>query len=195
MPEGLLMAEFDFPALQRDLSRRMDGALEVLHKEFGGLRSGRATTSLLEPVTVDAYGSQMPLNQVGSVGAPEPRMLTVQVWDRGLTKAVERAIMESGLGLNPQTEGQTIRIPIPPLTEQRRQEFAKVAARYAEEARVAVRNVRRHAMDELKKAERDNAISKDDHRGFSEQVQKMTDQFITKVDEALGHKEAEIMQV
>ncbi|MFQ5765805.1 MAG: ribosome recycling factor, partial [Rhodospirillales bacterium] len=128
----------------------MEGAVEVLLKEFGGLRTGRANTSLLEPVMVEAYGSEMPMNQIGTVSVPEPRMLTVQVWDKGLVKAVEKAIMESGLGLNPSSDGQLIRVPIPTLTEERRAELAKVAAKYAEDARVAVRNVRRHAMDDLK---------------------------------------------
>ncbi|MEK9725717.1 MAG: ribosome recycling factor [Rhodospirillaceae bacterium] len=173
----------------------MEGAIEVLHQEFGGLRTGRAATSLLEPVSVHAYGSEMPMNQVGTVSAPEPRMLTVQVWDKSLVQAVEKAIMESGLGLNPQTEGQLIRVPIPMLTEERRAELAKVAGKYAEEARVSVRNVRRHAMDDLKKAEKDGEISQDAHHDYNREVQSLTDEFIGKIDEALAHKEEEIMQV
>jgi ribosome recycling factor len=178
-----------------DLRRRMDGALQALQREFGGLRTGRAATSLLEPITVDAYGSQMPMNQVGTISAPEPRLLTVQVWDKTLVKAVEKSIRESDLGLNPQTEGTTVRIPIPNLSEERRAELKKVAARYAEQARVAVRNVRRDGMDGLKKAEKDGDISKDEHHGIAEQVQQMTDKHIEEIDKTLAHKEKEIMQV
>jgi ribosome recycling factor len=178
-----------------DLRRRMDGALQALHREFGGLRTGRAATSLLEPITVDAYGNQMPMNQVGTISAPEPRLLTVQVWDKTLVKAVEKSIRESDLGLNPQTEGTTVRIPIPNLSEERRAELKKVAARYAEQARVAVRNVRRDGMDGLKKAEKDGDISKDEHHGIAEQIQQMTDKHIEEIDKTLAHKEKEIMQV
>lgn len=185
----------DITALKSDTKRRMEGAVEVLHKEFSGLRTGRASTSLLDTITVEAYGQAMPMNQVGTVGVPESRMLTVQVWDKGMVKAVEKAIMESGLGLNPQSDGQTVRIPIPPLNEERRKELVKVAGKYAEDARVAVRNVRRHAMDELKKAEKDGDISEDEHRQYGDEVQKFTDTFVKQVDEALSHKEAEIMQV
>lgn len=181
--------------LKKDVARRMEGAVEVLHKEFGGLRTGRASTGLLEHVQVEAYGTTMPLNQVGNINVPEARLLTVQVWDKGLVKAVEKAIRDSGLGLNPATEGQTIRVPIPPLTEERRQEFTKVAAKYAEEARVAVRNVRRHAMDELKRAEKDSEISKDQHHDWADEVQKLTDDFVERIDQALDTKEKEIMQV
>lgn len=185
----------DIKALKADLERRMDGAVEVLHKEFSGLRTGRASTSLLDPITVEAYGQAMPLNQVGTVGVPEPRMLSVQVWDKGMVKAVEKAIMDSGLGLNPQADGQMVRIPIPPLNEERRKELVKVAGKYAEEARVAVRNVRRHGMDELKQGEKDGNISEDEHRQYSDEIQKMTDASVAKIDEALSHKEEEIMQV
>lgn len=143
-------------ALIKELKRRMEGALDALKREFGGLRTGRAATSLLEPLMVEAYGSMVPLNQVGTVGVPEPRMLTVQVWDRKMVSAVEKAIRESGLGLNPSNDGNLVRVPIPPLSEERRQELAKVAARYAEQARVAVRNVRRDGMDQLKRMEKDN---------------------------------------
>lgn len=178
-----------------DLQRRMDGALQALHREFGGLRTGRAATSLLEPINVDAYGSNMPMNQVGTIGAPEPRLLTVQVWDNSLVKAVEKAIRDSGLGLNPQTEGNTVRVPIPDLSEERRTELKKVASRYAEQARVAVRNVRRDGMDGLKKAEKDGEISKDEHRDVADEIQKLTDDHIGEIDKVLAAKEKEIMQV
>jgi ribosome recycling factor len=177
------------------LARRMDGAIEALRKELGGLRTGRASASLLEPITVDAYGSMLPLNQVGTIGVPEPRMLTVTVWDRGLAKATEKAIRDSGLGLNPQTEGGTIRVPLPELTQERRKELGKVAAKYAEHARVAVRNVRRDGMDGLKKAEKDGTISQDEQKTLSDKIQQATDQHIKKVDELLATKEKEIMQV
>lgn len=189
------MANADIEKLKKDVARRMGTAVEVLQKELGGLRTGRAATSLLEPLVVHAYGADMPMTQVATISAPEPRMLSVQVWDRGLTKAVEKAIQESGLGLNPVGEGQVIRVPIPTLTEERRHELSKVAARYAEEARVAVRNVRRHAMEELKKADKDGSISQDEHRDYSKQVQDMTDQNIKRVDEVFAKKESEILQV
>jgi ribosome recycling factor len=189
------MADFDFKAMKGDLKRRMDGAIEVLHREFGGLRTGRASTSLLEPIVVEAYGSQMPMNQVGTIGVPEPRMLTVQVWDKSLVKAVEKAIRESDLGLNPATDGQLIRVPIPPLNEERRRELGKIAGRYAEEARVAVRNVRRHGMDDLKTFEKEGKISQDQHRDFGEEIQRLTDEAVKEIDNALAAKEEEIMQV
>ncbi|HLW26801.1 MAG TPA: ribosome recycling factor [Kiloniellales bacterium] len=173
----------------------MEGALDALKREFGGLRTGRAATSLLEPLMVEAYGSMVPLNQVGTVGVPEPRMLTVQVWDRKMVSAVEKAIRESGLGLNPSNDGNLVRVPIPPLSEERRQELAKVAARYAEQARVAVRNVRRDGMDQLKRMEKDNEISEDIQRRKGDDIQKLTDEHIKLIDEALAQKEAEIMQV
>ena len=178
-----------------DLKRRMDGALSALDKEFQGLRTGRASVNLLEPIVVDAYGSKMPINQVGTVGGPEPRMLTVQVWDKSMTKAVEKAIRESDLGLNPQVDGQLLRIPLPDLSEERRAELAKVAAKYAESARIAVRNVRRDGMDSLKKAEKDGDLSQDERHLYEEEVQEMTDKFVSRIDEALGTKEKEIMQV
>jgi ribosome recycling factor len=177
------------------IARRMDGAVDALRKELGGLRTGRASTSLLEPIVVDAYGSSLPINQVGTISVPESRMLTVTVWDRGLAKATEKAIRDSGLGLNPQTEGSTIRVPLPELTQERRKELSKVAAKYAEHARVAVRNVRRDGMDGLKKAEKDGAISQDEQKSLSEKIQQATDQRIRKVDELLAIKEKEIMQV
>ena len=189
------MSDIDLADLDKDLTRRMEGAVDVLNKEFGGLRTGRASTNLLEPIVVTAYGSEMPLNQVGNVSVPEPRMLTVQVWDKNTVGAVERAIRDSGLGLNPAVDGQTVRVPIPPLTEERRAELTKVAARYAEDARVAVRNVRRNAMDQLKQAEKDGDISQDEQRDLQDTVQKLTDNFVKKIDEALASKEKDIMQV
>ena len=188
-------ADFDFKKVKSDLRRRMEGAVDVLHKEFAGLRTGRASASLLEPIVVDAYGSEMPLSQVGTVGVPEPRLLTVQVWDKSVVKAVEKAIRESNLGLNPASDGQLVRVPIPPLTEERRVELTKVAGKYAEEARVAVRNVRRHGMDDLKHLEKDGKISKDEHRDFGEEIQGITDEFVKKIDETLESKDKEIMQV
>lgn len=178
-----------------DIKRRMEAAVEVFTKELAGLRTGRASVSLLEPVTVDAYGSKMTLNQVATVSVPESRMLSVQVWDMSLAKAVEKAIRDSGLGLNPQAEGAVIRVPIPDLNEQRRQELVKVAGKYAEQARIAVRNVRRDGMDTLKKQEKDKKISEDDLKSLSEKVQKQTDEQIKKIDQALQHKEKEITQV
>jgi ribosome recycling factor len=173
----------------------MDGALDALKKEFGGLRTGRASASLLDPVHVSAYGNDMPLNQVGTVNVPEPRMITVQVWDRGLVGAVEKAIRDAGLGLNPAADGNTVRVPIPELSQERRQELSKIAHKYAEHARVAVRNVRRDAMDSLKKMEKDGKISQDEHHHLSDLAQKLTDEHVKKVDENLGTKEKEILQV
>ncbi|MEQ1753161.1 MAG: ribosome recycling factor [Micropepsaceae bacterium] len=178
-----------------DLQKRMKGAVQTLKHEFAGLRTGRASVSLLEPVQVDAYGSAMPLTQVGTVNAPEPRMLTVQVWDRGLVIAVDKAIRSAGLGLNPQVDGQLLRIPIPPLTEDRRRELSKIAAKYSESARVAVRNIRRDGMDHLKKLEKEHQISEDELKKQSEKVQGATDSHIKEVDEAYNSKEKEIMQV
>jgi ribosome recycling factor len=173
----------------------MDGAIEVLRKEFGGLRTGRASASLLEPVQVPAYGNNVPLNQVASINVPEPRMITVQVWDRALAKAVDKAIRESGLGLNPQTEGQTIRVPIPELNEERRRELTKVAAKYAEDARVAVRKVRQHGIEALRRLEKDGEISQDEQRKVQTDVQKLTDDHIKRIDETLAQKDKEILQV
>jgi len=181
--------------MTNDLRRRMDSALEALQREFAGLRTGRASAHLLDKVVVKAYGSDMPLNQVGNVNVPEPRLISVQVWDRGLVVAVEKAIREAGLGLNPVTDGQLVRIPIPELSQERRQELTKIAHKYAEQARVAIRNVRRDGMEALKKMEKDGKISQDDHRHRSDEVQKMTDGHIKKVDEVLAQKEKEIMQV
>ena len=178
-----------------DLERRMNGAVEALKREFAGLRTGRASTSLLEPLAVQAYGAEMPINQVASLSAPEPRMLTVQVWDRGNVKAVERAIRESALGLNPAVDGQLVRVPIPELSEERRAELARVAHRYAEQARVAVRNVRREGMDKLKRMERAGELSQDEQHLWSEEVQELTDRFVKEIDDTVAVKESEIMQV
>jgi ribosome recycling factor len=181
--------------LSNELKRRMDGALEALRREFAGLRTGRASVHLLDPVIVKAYGGEMPLNQVGTVNVPEPRMITVQVWDRSLVGAVEKAIRDANLGVNPQTDGQLVRVPIPELSSERRQELTKLAHKYAEQGRIAVRNVRRDGMESLKKMEKDGKISQDDHRRRSEEVQKATDDHIKKVDDALAQKEREILQV
>ncbi len=178
-----------------DLKRRMQGAQEALRHEFAGLRTGRAAASLLDPVMVDCYGSMMPLSQVGTVSVPEPRMLTVQVWDKANVSAVEKAIRNSGLGLNPSSDGQLVRIPIPQLTEERRAELAKVAGQYAEQARIAIRNIRRHGMDELKRLEKEGEISQDEHKGLADKVQKLTDEAIAAVDAMLEDKQKEIMQV
>lgn len=174
--------------------QRMEGAVDALRKEFGGLRTGRASTNLLDNIQVDAYGGNMPVNQVGTVGVPEPRLLTVQVWDKGLVKAVEKAIRDAGLGLNPQPDGQLVRVPVPELSAERRQELAKIAGKYAEQARVAIRNVRRDAMDALKK-EKGGGLSEDEHKNQSDKVQKLTDDYIKKVDDALAAKEKEITHV
>ncbi|WCL52609.1 ribosome recycling factor [Gimibacter soli] len=179
----------------KEIDRRMKGANDALKHEFAGLRTGRASASLLEPVVVDLYGSMMPINQVGTISVPEARMLTVQVWDRSAVSAVEKAIRNAGLGLNPMIDGQNVRVPIPELNEERRKELQKVAGKYAEQARVAVRNVRRDGMDMLKKAEKDKAISEDEHKKYSDEVQQLTDRHIKDIDQALAQKEQEIMQV
>ncbi len=179
----------------KELEKRMQGAVEVLRREFAGLRTGRASAALLDQVHVEAYGSTVPLNSVGAISVPEPRMITVQVWDKSLVKAAEKAIRNSGLGLNPTVEGQLIRVPIPELSEERRAELAKVAARYAEEARVAVRNVRRDGMDRLKRAEKEGEISQDQHRSLADRVQQLTDQEIKQINDMLAAKEAEIRTV
>ena len=178
-----------------DLKRRMDGAMEALRREFTGLRTGRASIHMLDPVMVKAYGNDMPINQVGTVNVPESRMITVQVWDRGLVSAVERAIRDAGLGVNPMSDGQLVRVPLPELSQERRVELSKIAHKYAEQARVAVRNVRRDGMEWLKKQEKDHKISQDEHRNKSDEVQKITDQHIKQIDDLLTHKEKEIMQV
>ena len=178
-----------------DLEKRMNGAVEVLRKEFAGLRTGRASASLLEPIMVSAYGSDMPLNQVAAISVPEARMLSVQVWDKGMVQAVEKAIRTANLGLNPSVDGTLIRVPLPELSEERRGEITKVAGRYAEAARVAVRNVRRDGMDQLKRAEKDGDLSKDEHHKLGERVQQLTDDEIKKINEMLVQKETEIMTV
>src|SRR5213596_1004073 len=178
-----------------ELKRRMQGATQSLKHELGGLRTGRAAASMLEPVQVDAYGTHMPLNQLATVSVPEPRLLTVQVWDKSLVSAVERAIINSNLGLTPATEGQLLRLRIPELNEERRKELVKVAHRYAETARVAVRHVRRDGLDVLKKLEKDHKISKDDHDRDADQVQKATDHAIGEIDHALAVKEKEILTI
>ena len=183
------------PFDKEDVTRRMTGAVTTLKSEFAGLRTGRASPAILDPVHVPAYGNPMPVSQLGTVSAPEPRLLTVQVWDRSLVKAVDKAIRDAGLGLNPQVDGQLLRIPIPELNEERRRELAKLAAKYAEAARVAVRNVRRDGMEYLKRLEKDHAISEDQHRKLADELQKMTDENIRDIDQTLHAKDQEIMHV
>ena len=176
-----------------DIQRRMHGAVEVLKHDLGGLRTGRASTALLDPIHVEVYGANMPLNQVATVSAPEPRLLSVQVWDRSNISAVEKAIRNAGLGINPVTDGQNIRLPIPDLTEDRRKELAKLAHQYAEKARIAVRNVRGDARDALKTDEKKKEISEDEHKRLDAEVQKLTDSTIAEIDAAAGAKEKEIL--
>ena len=186
------------PAEKPQLSRyrdRMDKAVSALKEEFASLRTGRASANLLDQIMVEAYGATTPLNQVAAITVPEPRAISVSVWDRGVVVSVETAIRSSGLGLNPVVEGQTLRIPIPPLTEERRRDLAKIAAKYAEQQKVAIRNVRRDANDDLKKAEKDSVISQDEQKRLESEVQKITDEAVKRVDEALKTKEQEIMQV
>ena len=178
-----------------ELDRRMNGAVATLKSELSGLRTGRASAALLDPVKVEAYGNAVPINQVGSIATPEPRMITVQVWDKGLAKAVDKAIRDAGLGLNPQMDGQLLRIPLPELNQERRKELSKLAAKYAEAARVAVRNVRRDGMDLLKRLEKDHKIGQDEQHTKGDELQKMTDAHIKDIDSALHSKEQEIMQV
>lgn len=185
----------DFSTIKNDTQTRMDKTLEALKTDFGSLRAGRAHISLLDGIMVEAYGSPTPLAQVGTVSVPDARTLSVSVWDRGLAKAVEKAIMESDLGLNPASDGQLIRIPIPPLSEERRKELTKVAGKYSEASKVAVRNIRRDAMDEIKKLKKDNAISEDDEKRFENEIQKLTDEAIKKIDALLASKEKDILQV
>lgn len=183
--------EFDLD----DIDRRMKGAVTALRHELAGLRTGRASSSLVDHLQIEAYGSHMPLGQLATVSVPEPRMISVQVWDRSQVNAVEKAIRDSSLGLNPVVEGALLRIPLPELSEERRQEIVKVAHKYAEQARVAARNVRRDGMEQLKRLEKDAHMSEDEHRAWSDEVQTLTDATIKEIDEALEHKEAEIMQV
>jgi ribosome recycling factor len=180
---------------KNEMNRRMAGAVSTVKNEFGGLRTGRASPTLLEPVMVEAYGNQTPINQVGSISTPEPRLLAVQVWDKGLVKAVDKAIRDAGLGLNPQMDGQLLRIPIPELNQDRRKELAKLAHKYAEAGRVSVRNVRRDGMDLLKRLEKDGKIGQDEHHKLSDDLQKITDGHINDIDSMLHGKEQEIMQV
>jgi ribosome recycling factor len=191
--EELAMAATTFDL--GDLRRRMQGALNALKHDLGSLRTGRASPNLLDPIHVDAYGSSMPIAQVATVSVPEPRLLSVSVWDRSMVHAVEKAIRDSDLGLNPLTEGQTIRLRIPEMNEQRRKEMVKVAHKYAEEARIAVRHVRRDGIDLLKKLKKDGAMSEDEERRHEQEVQKATDQSIAEVDSLLATKETEIMHV
>lgn len=185
----------NYQTLKKDLQHKMEVSVEHAKKEFSGLRTGRASAALLDPVVVEAYGARTPLNQVASVSVPEPRLISVSVWDKGLAKSVEKAIREANLGLNPMADGTLIRVPIPPLTSERRTELSKIAHKYAENARVSIRNVRRDGNDVLKKMEKDHVISQDEHKKYAEEVQKMTDQYVAKVDEALKQKEQEITQV
>jgi ribosome recycling factor len=178
-----------------DYGKRMEGAVEVLRKELQGLRTGRASASLLDPITVEVYGADMPLNQVATINVPEPRMLSVQVWDRNNAKAVEKAIRSAGLGLNPAAEGTLIRVPLPELTQERRTELVKVAHKYAEQARVAVRNVRRDAMDALKKMEKDGDLSQDEHKLWADEIQDLTDKHIASVNDLVASKEKDILTV
>ena len=178
-----------------DLIKRMDGAINSFSGDLVGLRTGRASTNMVDGILVDAYGQKMPIDQVGSISVPEARMISIQVWDKGLVIAVEKAIHESGLGLNPQTDGELIRIPIPELNEERREELSKIAGKYAEQSRVAIRNVRRDGMDEIKKIEKDGTVGKDRAVDLSNEVQELTDDYIKKIDEMLSQKENEIRQV
>ncbi len=183
------MAKYD----KADIERRMSGAVEALKSDLSGLRTGRANTTLLDPIQVEVYGAMMPLNQVATVSAPEPRMLSVQVWDKSNMTPVEKAIRQAGLGLNPMTDGQNIRLPIPDLTAERRKELAKLAGQYAEKARIAIRNVRRDGMEALKDDEKKKEISEDDRKRKEDEVQKLTDQYVKQADEAAEHKEKEIL--
>ncbi len=182
-------------ALNTDLTRRMNGVIDTLHKEFTGLRTGRAATSLLEPLMVEAYGSMMPMTQVGTVSAPEARLLTIQVWDTGLVRGVEKAIRDANMGLNPMIDGQIVRVPLPDLNEERRRELTKIAAKFSEHAKVSVRNVRRDGMDAIKQLKKDGDISEDDERRQGDEIQKLTDVFVKKIDDLLAQKEKDIMHV
>ncbi len=185
----------DYKEIKDNTSARMQKSLDSLVIEFGGLRAGRAHVSLLDGMMVDAYGSMTPISQVATVSVPDARCLSVSVWDRGLAKAVEKAIMESDLGLNPVSDGQLIRIPIPPLSEERRKELVKIASKYAEQSKVAIRNIRRDSLDMVKKLKKDNEISEDEEKKLETEVQKVTDEYVKKIDEALAQKEKDILQV
>ena len=185
----------DFNEIKNDAKNRMEKTLESLKADFGGLRAGRAHASLLDGIMVEAYGSMTPLSQVGTVSVPDARTLSISVWDRSLSKSVEKALRESDLGLNPASDGQLIRIPIPPLSEERRKELVKIAGKYTEQNKVAIRNIRRDALDEIKKLKKDNMISEDDEKRFENEIQKLTDDSIKKIDEAFTAKEKDILQV
>ena len=185
----------DYNSLKNDTLERMDKTLDALKSDFGGLRAGRAHVSLLVGVLVEAYGSLTPISQVGTVSAPDARTLSVSVWDKGLAKSVEKALRESDLGLNPMSDGQLIRIPIPPLSEERRRELVKIAGKYAEQSKIAIRNIRRDAMDDVKKMKKDSLISEDEEKKYNNDIQKWTDDAIKKVDEQYENKEKDIMQV
>lgn len=185
----------DYNSLKNDTLERMEKTLEALKNDFGGLRAGRAHASLLDGILVDAYGSMTPISQVGTVSVPDARTLSVSVWDKGLSKSVEKALRESELGLNPMSDGQLIRIPIPPLSEERRKELAKIAGKYCEQSKIAVRNIRRDAMDEVKKMKKDALISEDDEKKYNNDIQKWTDDAVKKIDEQYAAKERDIMQV
>ena len=178
-----------------DLSKRMDGAISSFNGDLAGLRTGRASTSMVDGILVDAYGQKMPLDQVGSISVPEARMISIQVWDKGLVIAVEKSIHESGLGLNPQVDGELIRIPIPELNEERREELSKIAGKYAEQAKISIRNVRRDGMDEIKKIEKEGSVGKDRAKDLEGEVQELTDDYIKRIDDILSQKESEIRQV
>lgn len=185
----------DYNSLKEQTLYKMDKTLETLKTDFGGLRAGRAHASLLDGILVDAYGSMTPISQVGTVSVPDARTLSISVWDKGLSKNVEKALMESDLGLNPMSDGQLIRIPIPPLSEERRRELSRIAGKYAEQAKIAVRNIRRDAMDEVKKMKKDSLISEDEEKKYNNDIQKWTDDATKKVDDQLAAKEKDIMQV
>ena len=178
-----------------DLSKRMDGAISSFNGDLAGLRTGRASTNMVDGILVDAYGQKMPLDQVGSISVPEARMISIQVWDKGLVVAVEKSIHESGLGLNPQVDGELIRIPIPELNEERREELSKIAGKYAEQAKISIRNVRRDGMDEIKKIEKEGSVGKDRAKDLEGEVQELTDDYIKRIDDILSQKESEIRQV
>lgn len=185
----------DFNEIKQDTETRMEKTLETLKGDFGGLRAGRAHASLLDNIMVEAYGSPTPIAQVGTISVPDARTLSISVWDKGLAKSVEKALRESDLGLNPVSDGQLIRIPIPPLSEERRKELVKIAGKYAEQNKIAIRNIRRDALDEIKKLKKDNLISEDEEKRFSNEIQKLTDDSIKKIDDMLSQKEKDILQV
>lgn len=185
----------DFNAIKSDSVNRMEKTLDSLRADFGSLRAGRAHVSLLDGIMVEAYGSMTPLAQVGTISVPDPRTLSISIWDRGLAKSVDKALRESDLGLNPASDGQLIRIPIPPLSEERRKELVKIAGKYAEQNKIAIRNIRRDALDEIKKLKKDNTISEDEEKRFENEVQKLTDDSIKKIEEMLLQKEKDILQV